>query len=59
MLEVIESLSIFLDDKEIKERVQVSMLMEEESIEFAIQDKYTHLLGENPSGEWKGDGAQS
>lgn len=43
MLEVIESTMLLLDDREIKKRVQIVMLVEERAVRTALEQKYKHL----------------
>ncbi len=43
MLEIIESIMLLLDDKEIQKRMQIAMLVEEEAIHTALLMKYEHL----------------
>ena len=47
MLEIVESIVMFLDDPDIRSRLEIAMLVEEESLAKAIERKYAHL--------WKGD----
>ncbi len=43
MLSIIESLMLMLDDKKVKERLQIAMLVEEDIVGVAIVEKYSHL----------------
>lgn len=51
MLEIIESVMLLLDDKEIRQRMQIVMLVEEEAVRAAILQKYTHLRCSTSPGE--------
>ncbi len=43
MLEIIESVTLLLDDDQIKQRMQVAMLVEEDALETSLIQKYEHL----------------
>lgn len=44
MLEIIESLKLLLEDREIHERIQVVMLVDEKMLHHAIQKKFTDFI---------------
>jgi hypothetical protein len=48
MLDIIESLKLLLEDPEISARVQVVMLIEEESLHHAIEKRYLHIKDVRP-----------
>jgi hypothetical protein len=48
MLDIIESLKLLLEDPEISARVQVVMLIEEESLYHAIEKRYLHIKDARP-----------
>ncbi len=43
MLEIVESSMLLLDDDEVKKRVQIVMLIEEDSLIASLEQKYEHL----------------
>jgi len=52
MLEIMESLKLLLEDKDIHERIQVVMLVDEEMLRHAIQKKFTDFMkGDNTKTE--------
>lgn len=47
MLEIVECLQLFLDDDEVKKRLKVVMLIEEDILRNALRQKYVDALGLN------------
>ena len=47
MLEIMESLKLLLEDKEIHERIQVVMLVDEEMLHHAIEEKFETFIKRN------------
>ena len=43
ILEIVESIMLLLDDEEIKSRLQVAVLVEEEAVHHAIAEKYRYM----------------
>ena len=46
ILEIVESIMLLLDDDEIKSRLQVAVLVEEEAVQHAIAEKYRYMWDE-------------
>lgn len=49
MLEIVESIMLLLDNPEVRRRMQIAMLVEEEALEAALLKKYSHLQKQNHS----------
>ncbi len=55
MLEIMESLKLLLEEQQIHDRIQVVMLVDEEMLCYAIQNKFTDFIKNNNSNSGTGN----